>query len=106
MTAPETIYLDGDASTDEGVYPRCFGDPKPASEPVNVYHHESICILRNDPVLRRVVEAASSAVESWDWWNADQYDRCQSVPQDAIESLRYALSAMQELIGGTNGQTD
>lgn len=31
--APERIWLDGDATIDEGVFPRCFATPKPASDP-------------------------------------------------------------------------
>lgn len=57
MTAPETIYLDGDVSDDEGYFPRCFNNSKYADEPANVYHHESTCIRRDDPVLKQVMEA-------------------------------------------------
>ena len=99
MTAPETIYLDGDISDDEGYFPRCFSDPKYANEPANVYHHEETCIRRDDPVLKQVMEAASDAVKSWDWWQEYPYDRCQSVPQDAVDDLRAALAALKELIG-------
>jgi len=31
--APEWIYLDGDVEAGDGMFPRCFEDPKYASEP-------------------------------------------------------------------------
>ena len=31
--APERIYLDGDVEAGDGMFPRCFEDPKYASEP-------------------------------------------------------------------------
>lgn len=37
-------------------------------------------------------EAVGEVVEAWDWWLVDTYDRCRSVPNDAIECLR----ALQE----------
>jgi hypothetical protein len=30
-------------------------------------------------------------IEAWDWWQVDTYDRCKSVPSDAIREARAAL---------------
>jgi hypothetical protein len=48
--APERIWIDGDATTDEGVFPRCFANPKYASDPPMEF-------VRAD-VSRAAVEAA------------------------------------------------
>ena len=40
---------------------------------------------RRDELIRDVVEA-------WDWWQVDTYDRCQSVPADAVREARAALA--------------
>lgn len=40
----------------------------------------------------RLREALSDVVEAWDWWQVDTYDRCQSVPSDAINIARAALA--------------
>lgn len=31
-------------------------------------------------------------VDGWDWWRQDEYDRCQSVPGDAIDAARAVLA--------------
>ena len=46
--------------------------------------------------IARLREALSSLVEAWDWWQVDPYDRCQSVPSDAINEARAALAEMEE----------
>lgn len=43
--------------------------------------------------VARLREEATGVVEAWDWWLVDTSDRCRSVPQDAVESLRAALEA-------------
>lgn len=50
--APERVYLDGDATIDEGYWPRCFGTPKPCSEPALEY-------IRADLVAALVAEAVA-----------------------------------------------
>jgi hypothetical protein len=30
-------------------------------------------------------------IDAWDWWQVDTYDRCGSVPEDAIRNARAAL---------------
>ena len=46
--------------------------------------------------ITRLREALSSLVEAWDWWQVDPYDRCQSVPSDAINEARAALAEKEE----------
>jgi len=43
----------------------------------------------NEALLRLTQEM----VDAWDWWRVDQYDRCQSVPSNAVDDLRQALRA-------------
>jgi len=40
----------------------------------------------------RLRENLLHIVEAWDWWQVDTYDRCQSVPSDAINEARAALA--------------
>ena len=40
---------------------------------------------RRDALIRDVVE-------SWDWWQVDTYDRCESVVSDAVRDARAALA--------------
>lgn len=52
-----------------------------------------------DRMQDRIVEleaALRDIIEAWDWWLVDQYDRCQSVPGDAIDKARAALGADME----------
>lgn len=44
-------------------------------------------------------ELLRDIIEAWDWWQVDTYDRCASVPRDAIEDAR------KHLAGESNGQT-
>jgi hypothetical protein len=38
--------------------------------------------------MRRLLQ---DIVEGWDWWSSDPYNRCQSIPSDAIEEARKLL---------------
>ena len=40
----------------------------------------------------RLRENLRDIIEAWDWWQVDTYDRCQSVPSDAINEARAALA--------------
>ena len=40
----------------------------------------------------RLRENLRDIIEAWDWWQVDTYDRCQSVPSDAIRVARAALA--------------
>jgi hypothetical protein len=35
-------------------------------------------------------------IDAWDWWQVDTYDRCGSVPEDAIRNARAALGEKKE----------
>ena len=41
--------------------------------------------------IERLRAALRSIVQGWDWWGVDSYNRCQSVPGDAIEEARALL---------------
>lgn len=43
--------------------------------------------------IERLRAALRSIVQGWDWWADDPYNRCQSVPGDAIEEARALLEA-------------
>lgn len=59
--APERIWLDGDATVDEGVFPRCFATPKPASDPPMEFVRAD---LHASAIARaEAAEAALSAAE-------------------------------------------
>lgn len=45
--------------------------------------------------IMRLREALRGVVEAWDWWQVDTYDRCQSVPSDAIAEARAALAPVE-----------
>ena len=38
--------------------------------------------------IAQLREKCAEVVKAWDWWRVDSYDRCQSVPGDAIGELR------------------
>lgn len=45
-------------------------------------------------LLARIEElegALKDVVDGWDWWRVDTYDRCSTVPGDAIETARKIL---------------
>jgi hypothetical protein len=52
------------------------------------------------PEIKALIKDAKDAVEAWDWWQKDTYDRCQSVPSDAIDDLRATLAAIVAKAGG------
>ena len=58
--APERIYLDGDVEVGDGMFPRCFENPKYASEPPVEYiradHVDALLKAEREKALR---EAAS-----------------------------------------------
>jgi hypothetical protein len=43
--------------------------------------------------VKQLEAALRGVVEAWDWWQVDTYDRCSSVPGDAISDARAALAA-------------
>ena len=46
--------------------------------------------------LREAVEVMRDVCEAWEWWNVDTYDRCSSVPNDAVRSARAFLATMEK----------
>jgi hypothetical protein len=41
--------------------------------------------------IEQLEAALRDVIDSWDWWQVDTYDRCASVPGDAIATARAAL---------------
>lgn len=41
--------------------------------------------------IERLRRMLTDVVDAWDWWQVDTYDRCASVPADAIAAARAAL---------------
>ena len=39
-------------------------------------------------------------IDAWDWWQVDTYDRCGSVPEDAIRNARAALGKEEDKYDG------
>lgn len=46
--------------------------------------------------LNAIEAAVGEVVEAWDWWLVDTYDRCRSVPNDAIERLHSLMEKTSE----------
>jgi len=62
-------------------------------------HNERIMIQDAKAAVDRIkkLEAAlREVVECWDWWQVDTYDRCESVPADAIRNARTVLAEENE----------
>lgn len=83
MRAPERVYLDGDATVDEGYWPRCFGTPKPCSAPALEY-------IRADLVAALVAEAV-----------AKEREACVKVVQSFSRTKTYS----DEFLGTITGRT-
>jgi hypothetical protein len=67
----------------------------PSPVPAEVKLREMEAALSDaEAKLARVVEALRDVIGCWDWWQKDTYDRCQSVPSDAIEHARSALAEL------------
>jgi hypothetical protein len=41
--------------------------------------------------IEKLEAALREVIGCWDWWQVDTYDRCSSVPADAIRDARKAL---------------
>jgi hypothetical protein len=52
------------------------------------YHDTCVSLTEERDRLR---EALRDIVEAWDWWQKDTFDRCQSVPGEAIADARAVL---------------
>jgi hypothetical protein len=88
--APERIWLDSDADEREGVFPRCFKNPKYCSEPAIQY-------IRADKVAALVeaaeaLDRAASEVARYGAQTGSQWTRL------SIASLKFraALAAFKE----------
>lgn len=94
--APERIWLDGDATIDEGVFPRCFATPKPASDPPMEFiradlHAAAIARAERAEAALVVAEEALRAAD-------DYLDK--GLDQMARNVTRAALAKIAALKGG------
>ena len=46
--------------------------------------------------IEQLEAALRDVIDSWDWWQVDTYDRCASVPGDAIATARAALEGKDD----------
>ena len=58
MSAPDRIYLDGDAEAGDGYFTRCFETAKPCSEPAIQYVRADLCDPMQDARVTQLVDAA------------------------------------------------
>jgi hypothetical protein len=46
--------------------------------------------------IEQLEAALRDVIDAWDWWQVDTYDRCGSVPDDAIRNARAALGEKKD----------
>ena len=123
--APEWIYLDGDVEAGDGMFPRCFENPKYASEPQVEYVRVDLAeaaeqqgyasamedarklhearIEELEAKLAKAVEALEECVEEIDAYIQHQYPHDHPV-QERHRQRDYASNparlALAELTGG------
>ena len=92
MSAPDRIYLDGDAEAGDGYFTRCFETAKPCSEPAIEYVRANLCDPQGARV-RALVEASEALLEKLD----EQKDGNLVVSVGLRrERLRAALRALEQ----------
>lgn len=68
--APERIYLDGDVEAGDGMFPRCFENPKYASEPPVEYlrsdHVADMLKAEREKALREAAEVCTNIIKNYD----------------------------------------
>ena len=47
--------------------------------------------------IEQLEAALRDVIDAWDWWQVDTYDRCGSVPDDAIRNARAALGEKKDV---------
>lgn len=116
--APERIYLDGDVEAGDGMFPRCFENPKYASEPPVEYIRAEmlkgqtmsdntddmndfvLLAIARDEAVSRVKELEARVAAADKLAEAVTHERemvCQDfgMQQDAATAVHNALSAYQ-----------
>lgn len=53
------------------------------------HRHHAVAALTEE--VERWRGLAAAAVDAWDWWNVDTYDRCSTVPGGVMNDIRAAL---------------
>ena len=97
MSAPERIYLDGDAEAGDGYFTRCFETAKPCSEPAIEYVRADLCDPTQDERVRALVNAAI-AEDTVANWRVTSRERKQYIRGriEALKELRAALRALEQ----------
>ena len=101
MSAPERIYLDGDAKAGDGYFTRCFETAKPCSEPAIEYVRADLCDPTQDERVR-ALEAENARLRN-ELGNAASHvggalDALTSGPFDASDPRIEAISQYADLI--------
>ena len=63
--APKKVYLDQDAEAGDGMFPRCFENPKYCSEPAVEYHRADLSRDLVRAALERAADAMRSKSDEW-----------------------------------------
>ena len=97
MSAPDRIYLDGDAEAGDGYFTRCFETAKPCSEPAIEYLRADLCAPQ-DARVQALVEAAI-AEDTATNRRATSRERKQYL-RGRIEALKDLRAALRDMKGG------
>jgi hypothetical protein len=65
MSGPERIWLDRDAQSGDGMFPRCFEMPKYCSEPAIEYTRSDLTDARIRAAVIAALEVAQEAAQIW-----------------------------------------
>ena len=81
MSAPDRIYLDGDAEAGDGYFTRCFETAKPCSEPAIEYARADLCDPMQDERVRALEAENARLREALEYIQKPQYG-LQSIIED------------------------
>ena len=95
--APERIYLDGDVEAGDGMFPRCFENPKYASEPPVEYlradHVADMLKAEREKALREALTACDKALSDMQAANPNRHDALPYI-EDGCEACKDAIEAL------------
>jgi TolA-binding protein len=97
--APEWIYLDGDAEAGDGMFSRCFEDPKYASDPPIEYGRIDILEAAEQRAYANAIEAArklhAHRIEELEAENARLQSEVESMQMERLERDRTTLAKLK-----------
>jgi len=94
MSAPDRIYLDGDAEAGDGYFTRCFETAKPCSEPAIEYVRADLCDPTQDERVKRLVEAAKVLAREMDFMLRQNPRKDGGMYREATNAVQSALRDM------------